>query len=99
MRYNDWDILLFPGDQTIPLKEFRTSCHVVDDAELTLPDLPIGLPTVTCYVPSLKAGEPFQVSIHTWTQPDVSEITKTYSAYPESARFEARVFIDGRLIG
>ena len=31
MRYEDWDILLFPKDSKIPFKEFLTSCHVVND--------------------------------------------------------------------
>lgn len=31
MRYEDWDVLLFPKDSKIPLKEFKTQCHVVHD--------------------------------------------------------------------
>ena len=32
MRYEDWDVLLFPQGSKVPMKEFKTSCHVVQDA-------------------------------------------------------------------
>jgi hypothetical protein len=32
MRYEDWDILLFPEDRRVPMKEFKVACHVVHDA-------------------------------------------------------------------
>lgn len=32
MRYEDWDILLFPEDCRVPVKEFKVACHVVHDA-------------------------------------------------------------------
>ena len=34
MRYENWDVLLFPQggpDSGIPLQEFGTACHVVQD--------------------------------------------------------------------
>jgi hypothetical protein len=31
MRYEDWDVLLFPLDCKVPLKEFKAACHVVHD--------------------------------------------------------------------
>lgn len=31
MRYEDWDILLFPRDCKVPFKEFKVACHVVHD--------------------------------------------------------------------
>ena len=31
MRYNDWDVLLFPTDSIVPVKEFRVDCHLVHD--------------------------------------------------------------------
>lgn len=31
MRFEDWDVLLFPRDSKIPMKEFKTNCHVVHD--------------------------------------------------------------------
>jgi hypothetical protein len=31
MRYQNWDVLLFPGNSRIPIQEFNTACHVVAD--------------------------------------------------------------------
>lgn len=31
MRYEDWDILLFPRGCEVPMKEFKVACHVVHD--------------------------------------------------------------------
>jgi hypothetical protein len=33
MRYENWDILLFPvaGETKVPMKEFKVACHVVHD--------------------------------------------------------------------
>jgi hypothetical protein len=28
MRYQNWDVLIFPGDSNVPLQEFNTTCHV-----------------------------------------------------------------------
>lgn len=36
MRYGDWDILLFPRDGKVPLKEFKVACHMVRDPGLSL---------------------------------------------------------------
>ncbi|KAG5976923.1 hypothetical protein E4U55_007157 [Claviceps digitariae] len=96
MRYEDWDILLFPKDCKVPLKEFKVSCHVVHDPESRQLSSSFGLPTLCCFVPSLPSGSPFQVSIHSWTAPVVSQFAQTYSQYPENIKFEARLFIDGR---
>ncbi|PHH66734.1 hypothetical protein CDD81_5866 [Ophiocordyceps australis] len=98
MRYQDWDVLLFPRDCKVPFKEFRVACHVVPDAESKLPQLQLGLPTVCCFIPSLQSGAPFQVSIHSWSAPAVNQATRCYSEYSHSAQFEARLFIDGRLV-
>ncbi|KAJ8125301.1 hypothetical protein O1611_g8339 [Lasiodiplodia mahajangana] len=35
MRFEDWDVLLFPKDSKVPMKEFKTNCHVVHDTEFT----------------------------------------------------------------
>ncbi|KAF4509293.1 hypothetical protein G6O67_005562 [Ophiocordyceps sinensis] len=97
MRYEDWDILLFPKDSKIPMKEFKVACHVVHDAEFSHTHGTMGLPTVTCFVPSMASGTPFQISIHSWFGPTVSQYTKSYSKYADTVKFEARLFIDGRL--
>lgn len=115
MRYEDWDILLFPRDCKVPIKEFKVACHVVhdlgespftlverrgftDDQEFSHGHGSYGLPTVCCFVPSLPPGSPFQVSLHSWSPPNISQFTRSYSKYAEMVKFEARLFVDGRLI-
>ncbi|KAL7946150.1 hypothetical protein V8C42DRAFT_322610 [Trichoderma barbatum] len=98
MRFEDWDILLFPRDCKVPVKEFKVACHVIHDTEFTSPHGSFGLPTVCCFIPSLASGTPFQISIHSWSSPSVSQFTRCYSKYGDSANFEARVFIDGQLV-
>ncbi|RDA86305.1 hypothetical protein CP532_5663 [Ophiocordyceps camponoti-leonardi (nom. inval.)] len=96
MRYEDWDILLFPTGSKVPIKEFKVACHVVHDPEFSHTH-GSGLPTVCCFVPSLRAGSPFRVSIHSWSHPATSQFNKSCSKYSDNAKFEARLFIDGRL--
>jgi len=31
MRYQNWDVLVFPEQSKIPLQEFKTSCQVIQD--------------------------------------------------------------------
>ncbi|KAI5463620.1 hypothetical protein BGZ63DRAFT_381913 [Mariannaea sp. PMI_226] len=81
MRYEDWDILLFPQGREVPMKEFKVTCHVVHDLEFSHAQGSFGLPTLCCFVPSLPAGVPFQISIHSWTTPIISQFTKSYSMY------------------
>lgn len=58
------------------------------------------LPTVTCFIPSLAAGEPFRISIHSWQNPEASRyIHQIDSRHAEHVMFEARVFVDGRIAG
>ncbi|EGO55019.1 hypothetical protein NEUTE1DRAFT_102489 [Neurospora tetrasperma FGSC 2508] len=100
MRYDDWDVILFPTGRNgkIPIKEFKVQCHVVPDQELAHMHGQAGLPIMTCFIPSLPAGSPFQISMHAWKAPDISLFTKTYSRHTEFVKFEARIFIDGRLV-
>ncbi|KAK7421238.1 hypothetical protein QQX98_002370 [Neonectria punicea] len=98
MRYEDWDILVFPRGCEVPMKEFKVACHVVHDAEFSQSHGSFGLPTLYCFVPSLAAGTPFQISIHSWTIPVISQFTKSYSEFPGNVKFEARLFVDGRLV-
>ncbi|KAH6995844.1 hypothetical protein BKA56DRAFT_666130 [Ilyonectria sp. MPI-CAGE-AT-0026] len=98
MRYEDWDILLFPRGCSVPMKEFKVACHVVHDPEFSQTHGSFGVPTLCCFVPSLAPGTPFQISIHSWTIPAISQFAKSYSEYPESVKFEARLFVDGRLV-
>jgi len=31
MRFQDWDVLLFPNGSQTPFKEFKTACYVAND--------------------------------------------------------------------
>jgi hypothetical protein len=31
MRYQNWDVLVFPDQSKIPLQEFKTACQVIQD--------------------------------------------------------------------
>jgi hypothetical protein len=109
MRYEDWDILIFPRDLAIPMKEFKVACHVVHDTggssfPSTMPPEfahthgSFGLPTMTGFIPSLATGTPFNISVHSWKFPEISQFTKAYSKHPELVKFEARVLIDGKFV-
>ncbi|KAM5347708.1 hypothetical protein ACJ41O_007532 [Fusarium nematophilum] len=98
MRYEDWDVLLFPRGGGVPFKEFRIICGVVLDTELTNINGSFGLPTVTCFVPSLAPGTPFQISIHSWNSPGISQFTRSYTKHHKDVKFEMRLFIDGQLV-
>ncbi|KAI0482538.1 hypothetical protein GGR56DRAFT_620364 [Xylariaceae sp. FL0804] len=98
MRFEDWDVLLFPKDSKVPVKEFKTSCHVIHDTEFAYTHGSFGLPTMTCFMPGLTPGTPFNISLHCWKTPEISQFTKNYSKHPELVKFEARVIVDGRLV-
>lgn len=126
MRFQNWDVLVFPASEATPIQEFRTEfCNILDPgsflqlcirilsfADIALRDLidhaflsrmtsedPEApgkddskvLPTVTTYIPMLHPGTPFQISIHSWTTPEVSANLEPGS----QAMIEARLFIDG----
>lgn len=120
MRYQDWDVLVFPDVCKIPLQEFKTSCHVVPDpgkchiclssvdvtAQLTGSaeshgslNNPFLLPTVTSFIPSLSAGDAFRISIHCWQNPEISRYVRLLSKPSDDIVFEARLFVDGRIVG
>ncbi|KAI1186286.1 hypothetical protein F5B17DRAFT_441207 [Nemania serpens] len=98
MRFEEWDVLLFPKDCKVPMKEFKTNCHVVHDTEFAYTNGSFGLPTMTCFMPNLPPGTPFNISLHSWKTPDISQFTRNYSKHPELVKFEARVLVDGRLV-
>ncbi|KAK4192338.1 hypothetical protein QBC35DRAFT_512018 [Podospora australis] len=100
MRYDDWDVILFPTgrDSKVPFKEFKVACQVVPDPELAHIHGSVGMPVMTCFVPSLPAGAPFQLSVHSWHDPEISQFTRTYSKHPELIKFEMRILLDGRLV-
>ncbi|TQW00929.1 nadh dehydrogenase -like protein [Cordyceps javanica] len=91
MRYEDWDILLFPRDGKVPLKEFKVACHVVHDNELSHIHGSLGLPTVCCFVPSLPTGAPYKLSIHSWSTPPISHFTRSCGKFADRVVFEVRL--------
>ncbi|SZF03051.1 unnamed protein product [Blumeria hordei] len=94
MRYQNWDVLIFPDQSKVPQQEFKTSCQIVQDSEIFDPDRLISvLPTVTCFIPSLKAGNAFRVSIHSWEKPEYTHHSLGLKK-SKSISFEARVYID-----
>ncbi|PQE03403.1 hypothetical protein CJF30_00005492 [Rutstroemia sp. NJR-2017a BBW] len=114
MRYQNWDVLMFPQELCkIPVQEFKTSCQVIQDpGECSHDDTALHmaqdlverrsllLPMVTCFIPGLPAGEPFRISIHSWQNPEASRyIHQISSKHVEHVVFEARVYVDGRLAG
>ncbi|KAF2661884.1 hypothetical protein K491DRAFT_333864 [Lophiostoma macrostomum CBS 122681] len=60
MRYDSWDVILFPRDSHIPIQEFKTACYVSRD------EYNRQLPTLNCYITSLPATTPFRISVHSW---------------------------------
>ncbi|KAJ2904809.1 putative NADH dehydrogenase -like protein [Zalerion maritima] len=103
MRYEDWDVLLFPSDSRdedrppIPIREFKTQCHVVPDSEVTLAHGSMDIPILTCCVPGLKAGTPFNISMHSWAKPVYSQFTRNCATPADRVQFQARVYVDGTL--
>ena len=113
MRYENWDILLFPEASRVPIQEFKTQCFVVKDTDSpylqnsTVMGLPayypvkgnIGqVPVLTTFIPSLPKDVPFRVSIHSWEKPRPSRLTESLSQPDDLILFEARIFIDGVLV-
>ncbi|KIW15489.1 hypothetical protein PV08_05535 [Exophiala spinifera] len=105
MRYQDWDVLLFPGDSKIPIQEFDTKCYALEQAS-SLRGLEFNrnsyesmtiLPTLTCFVASLERGSSFRVSVHSWEKPKASNLLLSYKTMEEIVLFEAKIYIDGIL--
>ncbi|KAF2820441.1 hypothetical protein CC86DRAFT_305264 [Ophiobolus disseminans] len=90
MRYDDWDVILFPRDSHVPIQEFKTACYTTQDAKGQQS------PTLTCYINSLPPSTPFRISVHSWTT------TARPSAIIESRRkpsqkivYMVQVVVDG----
>ncbi|TVY72897.1 hypothetical protein Focb16_v012825 [Fusarium oxysporum f. sp. cubense] len=92
MRYEDWDVLLFEEGSSIPSREFKVTCHVVQHAE----SMGSALPTLTCFVPGLNAGVPFRLSIHSWKA--LKDLNGDHILNINNSVLETRLFIDGTLV-
>jgi len=93
MRFQDWDILLFPDGSHVPIQEFRTACFLVQDGSLQTP-------TLITYVPSLPRGTPFNISLHSWTQPRFSPGLGLFYGRKnlENAAWGVRIIVDGECV-
>ncbi|KAJ4551931.1 hypothetical protein HRR78_003497 [Exophiala dermatitidis] len=110
MRYQNWDVLLFPGGSRVPIQEFDTKCYGLEqnvgipvaqpllDADRIAFESMTVVPTLTSFVASLEHGAPFRVSIHSWDKPKPSAILLNYKMPSESVRFQSRVYLDGGLV-
>ncbi|KAJ9498717.1 2-isopropylmalate synthase (Alpha-isopropylmalate synthase) (Alpha-IPM synthetase) [Exophiala xenobiotica] len=109
MRYQNWDVLLFPADSKIPIQEFDTKCYALEqngrasslqaiDGDRNSYESMTVLPTLTCFVASLDRGSSFRVSIHSWEKPKPSDLLLSYKTPEEVVLFEAKVYIDGILM-
>ena len=112
MRYENWDVLLFPEGSKVPIQEFKTQCFVTKDSDSPylqiptvvnpLPYYPIQgnigqMPVLTTFIPSLPKDSPFRVSIHSWEKPRPSRFIERMMQPDDVLLFEARVFLDGVL--
>ncbi|KAL4801915.1 hypothetical protein BDV18DRAFT_164426 [Aspergillus unguis] len=107
MRYENWDVLLFPATSKVPVQEFKTQCFVTQSPYLHNPafigpaayNQPHGnlgqLPVLTTFIPSLPANSPFRVSIHSWEQPHASRLMESLLQPDDTSLFEVRIFVDG----
>ncbi|KIW72869.1 hypothetical protein PV04_01032 [Phialophora macrospora] len=109
MRYQNWDVLLFPGDCRTPIQEFDTKCFVLDQNVGSLGDATADkhrnhfesmtlVPILTSFVASLERGASFRISIHSWEKPKPSQLLLSYKTPDESTLFESRVYLDGVLV-
>ena len=57
------------------------------------------LACMTCFVPDQAEGSPFKVSVHAWWPPAPSQTLQAMLEGSRIACFEARVYIDGSLVG
>ncbi|KAB8228120.1 hypothetical protein ETB97_009948 [Aspergillus alliaceus] len=113
MRYESWDVLLFPENSKVPIQEFKTQCFVIKDrvshylhtpalinpASYCLPQGNMGLlPVLTTFIPSISSNTPFRVSVHSWERPRPSRFMESLLQPDDALLFEVRVFIDGLFV-
>ncbi|OCK95300.1 uncharacterized protein K441DRAFT_556078 [Cenococcum geophilum 1.58] len=89
MRYEYWDVILFPAESHIPIQEFRTACYVSQAQDGRR------LPILTCFVRSLSPLSPFRISVHSWTKPTPSSYVESKRKPEQRVVYTIRVIIDG----
>lgn len=98
MRYLDWDVLIFPSSAAegeegghSPCKEFKTQCQAEQKPAGTEPS-----PLMTSFIPSMPAGQKFQVSVHSWSATKGILLPGPDGHQPREL-WEVRVVIDGKV--
>ncbi|KAF2798951.1 hypothetical protein K505DRAFT_295483 [Melanomma pulvis-pyrius CBS 109.77] len=90
MRYDNWDVIVFPRDSHVPIQEFKTACYVSQG------EYGRQLPTMTCYIASLPASIPFRVSIHLWTlKAKPSALIESRRKPNQRVVYTTQVIVDG----
>ncbi|KAJ4404529.1 hypothetical protein N0V91_005873 [Didymella pomorum] len=90
MRYDNWDVILFPEGSNIPIPEYRTACYLSRD------EGGHELPTLRTYIGSLKPNTPFRISLHHWGPPKLSPLVQEKQRqFRMGATFTVQVIIDG----
>ncbi|KAF1914351.1 hypothetical protein BDU57DRAFT_500624 [Ampelomyces quisqualis] len=90
MRYDDWDVILFPRESRVPIQEFKTACYHTQDTDGH------NSPTLTCYISSLPPATPFRVSIHSWaTTARPSAIIESRRKPSQKTMYKVQVIVDG----
>ncbi|KAJ6084497.1 hypothetical protein N7486_011297 [Penicillium sp. IBT 16267x] len=113
MRYENWDVLLFPEGCKVPIQEFKTQCFVTKDTESPYLQISAAMsppsyypaqgnvgqvPVLTTFIPSMPKDSCFRVSIHSWDKPRPSRFMEKLMEPEDVLMFEGRVFIDGKLV-
>ncbi|KAL5396116.1 hypothetical protein PMIN02_003477 [Paraphaeosphaeria minitans] len=90
MRYDNWDVILFPKDSAVPIQEFRTAFYSTQNEHGRQ------LPTLTCYIASLPAAAPFRISIHLWVAPaKPSTLIESRRKHSQKVVFAIQLIVDG----
>ncbi|KAK3723144.1 hypothetical protein LTR37_001867 [Vermiconidia calcicola] len=98
MRYQDWDVLLFPAGEEgahVPIKEFKTACYVEQPESNGHHATPI--PLLTTFIPSLQRNAPFQISVHSWVK-TVPLLGPLADGSKAKELWQARVVVDGECV-
>ncbi|CAN9106682.1 unnamed protein product [Alternaria alternata] len=89
MRYDDWDVILFPKDSHVPIQEFKTACYVSPE------EYGRQLPTLTCYINSLPTSTPFRISVHSWaTLSKASPLIESRRKTNQKVVYTVQVIVD-----
>ncbi|OAG00843.1 uncharacterized protein CC84DRAFT_1262932 [Paraphaeosphaeria sporulosa] len=90
MRYDNWDVILFPKDSAVPIQEFRTTFYSTQDEHGRQ------LPTLTCFIASLPAATSFRISIHSWIVPaKPSTLIESRRRTSQKVVFATQLIVDG----